>query len=96
MEEKPDKLDIASEIKRDELGRILPGQQSLNPLGRGIGQTLKEFQAKEFRDMDEEKKRTYLKDIAKDIKWKMAEGNPPQVTELKGEIAVKKVISIDE
>lgn len=95
MEEILDKLDKTSEIKRDENGRILPGQSSLNPLGRGAGQTLKEFQAKEFKDMNEDQKRVYLADIAKDVKWKMAEGNPKNDLELSGEVK-SKIVKLDE
>lgn len=41
MAEDPIKTEIASDvssIKRDDLGRILPGQQSLNPNGKPKGQ----------------------------------------------------------
>ena len=98
MEENLDKLVETSEIKRDENGRILPGQPSLNPLGRGAGITLKEYKARKFKEMTDEEKEKWLTEhkVSGEIQWRMAEGNPPQTTELKGEVELKKVISVDE
>lgn len=75
-------------FKRDAKGRLLPGTAP-GP-GRPKGQTLKEYQAQRFREMTPEDKEQFLKDIAKDIKWKMAEGMPPQNVNanLSGELKV--------
>ena len=51
--------------------------QSGNPAGRPTN-TLKAFMAREFREMDDDGKRQWLKDnkISGETQWKMAEGNP--------------------
>jgi len=77
--------------ERDELGRLLPGNTA-NPHGRPKGQTLKEFQAEQFRQMSNEEKAEWLKDVAKPEKWRMAEGNPKQDTELGGEVKMINVV----
>jgi len=79
---------------RDEKGRLLPGHTA-NPNGRPKGQTLKEFQAEIFRSMSHEEKIEWLKDVNKDTRWKMAEGNPRNDVEISGELT-SKIISIDE
>ena len=81
----PDKLEETG-ILRDEKGRILPGQKSLNPLGRGAGQTLKEYDAKRFKNMPEEEKEKFLSTISPELRYRMAEGNPKQDTEVSGEL----------
>lgn len=79
-------------IKRDEKGRWVKG----NPPGPGrpIGKTLKEFQAQKFREMTDEEKEEWLKTnrVSGDTKWKMAEGNPKQDTELSGGLNIGKVL----
>lgn len=80
---------------RDEKGRLLPGYTA-NPNGRPKGQTLKEYWRERFKNMTDEEKIEFTKKVGNETIWKMAEGNPPQTTELKGEIEVKKVVSIDE
>lgn len=86
-EEKLDKLEGTSEIKRDENGRILPGQQSLNPLGRGAGTTLKEYKARKFKEMTDEEKEAWLEKnkVSGDLQWRMAEGQPQQDVTTGGE-----------
>ena len=61
--------------------------QSGNPKGRPKGQSLKEYWQKRFRDMTDEEKYEFTKRVGKDTIWKMAEGNPPQATDItsKGE-----------
>lgn len=80
-------------IIRDEKGRFVEGHNAPGP-GRPKGKTLKEFQAEEFRNMSDEDKRTWLKDVNKDTRWKMGEGMPSQGVELSGEIS-SKIIKLD-
>ena len=63
--------------------------------GRPKGKTLKEYQAEQFRMMSDEEKAEWLRDVNKDIRWKMSEGNPKNDVELSGEV-VSKIISVDE
>ena len=54
-----------------------PGQSG-NPKGGKVGKTLKGW-AKEFlMELPDDKKLEFLKEIAPEIVWKMAEGNPAQ------------------
>ena len=98
MEEIQDKLAETGEIKRDENGRILPGQPSLNPLGRGAGVTLKEYKARKFKDMTDEDKEKWLKEhkVSGEIQWRMAEGNPKNDLDVKTESEITHILSIDE
>lgn len=64
------------------IGKPFPKGVSGNPLGRPKGSTLKEYQAQKFREMSEEDKEEYLKDIAKVERWRMAEGNPESKTDV--------------
>ena|SRR3990167_7948053 len=66
----------SQKLERDDKGRLLPGQESLNPNGRPKGSALKEYQAQRFRDMTDKEKDSFLKTVAPDVRWKMAEGNP--------------------
>lgn len=86
---KLDKLEETG-VLRDEKGRILPGQQSLNPLGRGAGQTLKEYKAKKYKDMTDREKDEELAKMSPELQWRMAEGNPHTTTDTKldGEITL--------
>jgi hypothetical protein len=72
---------------RDELGRIKPGH-SLNPAGRPKGKTLKEFAREMLMGMNDEDKLAFLKDLPKEIIWRMSEGNPHQTTDHGGEITI--------
>lgn len=67
-----------------------------NPGGRPKD-TLKAFIAREFRDMNDDQKREWLKThkiTGIDI-WKMGEGNPATNMEVSGELT-SKIISVDE
>ena len=77
--------------ERDERGRLLPGNTA-NPKGRPKGKTLKEYQAEQFRNMSDEDKEKFLKDIAKEIRWKMSEGNPQNATEHSGSLNISQVL----
>ena len=66
-----------------------PGQSG-NPGGRPKG-TLKDFQRQQFMEMSPEEKANFLKDLPKDIRWRMAEGNPAQEQEMKGNITIEMV-----
>jgi hypothetical protein len=67
-------------IERLKPHQFKPGVSG-NPGGRPKN-TLKEFQGEEFRNMTPEQKREFLRTIAKIDRWKMAEGNPPQQTDV--------------
>ena len=63
-----------------------PGQSG-NPSGRPKG-TLKDFVRQQFIDMTPEEKAAFLKDIPKEIRWRMGEGNPAQEQQLTGNVTV--------
>lgn len=56
-----------------------------NPNGRPKGQTLKEWVRTKLIGMTDVEREDFLKDVSKDIQWKMAEGNP----ETKSDVTVK-------
>lgn len=70
--------------ERDERGRLLPGNTA-NPNGRPKGKTLKEWAREKLMNMTDEEKEEFIKQLPKDIVWKMAEGMPSQDTTLKGD-----------
>src|SRR6185436_14036639 len=57
-----------------------------NPNGRPKGKTLKEWMREKLLTMTEEQREEFLKDIPKDLQWRMAEGNPKQDTEHSGSV----------
>jgi hypothetical protein len=73
---------------RDEQGRYMPGFSG-NPSGRPKD-TLKDYLRKKLSEMPPEEKEQFLKDIPKDLQWRMAEGNPAtdNKTELYGEFKI--------
>lgn len=90
----------SSKLERDEKGRLLPGQQSLNPNGRPAGKTMKEFAREYFTLKTEEEKKAYVEMVESKkpgFAWQMAEGNPANEMDLKStEERVIRVIRLDE
>lgn len=84
-EEKPDKV---VENWRNPDGTLKPGHPVLENWHRPKGKTLKEYQAQKYRDMTDEQKEEYLKDINKITCWKMGEGNPHQGIKLEEELGI--------
>lgn len=80
MEQEP----IKTEVKRNEDGTFAEGTAP-GP-GRPVGKTLKEWMREKLLTMNEEQREEFLKDIPKDMQWRMAEGNPKQDTEHSGNI----------
>jgi len=78
-----------SKPKRDALGRLLPGNSG-NPNGRPRGKTLKEFAREMLMKMNDEEKIEYLKELPKEIVWRMSEGNPHQTSDFIGEVTIAK------
>lgn len=74
---------------------FMPGQSG-NPGGRPKD-TLKAFIAREFRNMDDDEKREWLKThkITGDLMWRMGEGNPATNMEISGEM-VSKIVRLNE
>lgn len=60
--------------KRDEKGLFLPGTAP-GP-GRPKGKTLKEWMKDKLTEMTIEEREEFLKEIPKEMQWRMAEGNP--------------------
>ena len=81
----PDKQ-VENKPQRDELGRLLPGYTA-NPNGRPKGKSLKEYDREKFASMADEEKEKFLKEISAEMRYRMAEGNPANNTDLtsKGE-----------
>lgn len=67
--------------KKRVIGVPFKKGQSGNPNGRPKGKTLKEYRAEKFRQMTDKEKDEFLRDVAKDLQWRMAEGNPHQTQE---------------
>lgn len=60
--------------------------QSGNPLGRPKGKTMKEYAKELLACQTEEERQEFLHGLPKEVIWKMAEGNPDQKNEHKGNI----------
>ena len=85
----PDKTRI--QVERDDLGRILKGQQSLNPEGRPKGSISIKDRIRKILEEEperfEELCKYYLTDKKmRDLLWKQLDGMPRQSQELTGEI----------
>lgn len=84
MDTEQDKLE-SKLLARDENGRLLPGQPSLNPAGRPKGKTLKEFARDWYMNMSAEEKAEYIKKVEEKkpgFAWTMAEGSPAAHTDI--------------
>lgn len=66
--------------------------QSGNPAGRPKTKTMKEWAREFLSNMSEEGRIEYLQKIDPDIVWKMAEGNPKNDLELKGNLTISEVL----
>ena len=77
MEQEPLKME---ENWRNEDGTFKEGHPG-GP-GRPVGKTLKEWMREKLLNMTLEQREEFLKDIPKDLQWKMAEGNPKQDTDI--------------
>ena len=69
--------------------------QSGNPNGAPRGKRLKTFAEEMLKNMDDEEKAKFLKELPSELIWQMAEGKPKQDMEVSGELT-SKVISVDE
>lgn len=75
----PEELGINSP-KRDEKGRLIPGQHSLNPNGRPKGKTIKD-RVREWLEEHPDDMNAFIDHFVKknrDLAWQMMEGRPSQ------------------
>lgn len=68
--------------------------QSGNIKGRPKGKTLKEYAREYLSCLTDEERDEFMNGLPKELIWKMAEGNPKQDSEIKGEVE-HKVIGIN-
>src|SRR5690349_16916493 len=79
---------IKPEPKRNPDGTFGVGNNA-NPAGRPKGKTMKEFAREFLMQMDDKQKKAWLKGLAPEVVWKMAEGNPAQDVTSGGEKIVQ-------
>ena len=79
---------------RDKRGLFVVGNPG-SP-GRPKGKGLKEYDRQRFADMSDEEKEEFLKQIAPDIRYRMAEGNPSNDDKLAAEIKIIIASESDE
>ena len=77
-----EELDISSKkVERDEHGRILPGQESLNPAGRPKGSISIKDEVRKHLEAHPEEVEEIVKHFVKsnrELMWQMLEGRPQQ------------------
>lgn len=81
---------VKTSPERDEHGRLLPGQQSLNPAGRPKGKTIKEL-VREHLDTHPEDMEEFVRHFIKrnrELAWRMMEGQPKQTSDVKVETPI--------
>ena len=78
MSDEPNKLE---QNWRNPDGTLKAGHPNFGA-GRPKGKTLKEFAREFLMSMDDDKKLEFLNSLAKDIVWRMAEGNPHNTEDL--------------
>jgi len=61
------------------------------PVGSGGG--LKDYDRRKFQEMTDEEKDAFLNTLNPEVRYKMAEGNPSNNTELSGEIKTIAIAS---
>lgn len=85
QEEKPVDTSPKLEILRDEKGRILPGQSSLNPNGRPSGSiSIRDLVRRHLEESPEDLQNFLLHFIHdnRELAWTMLEGKPKQQMEV--------------
>jgi hypothetical protein len=97
MKEKKSQTKKTEEQENNSKDWLRPWQfkpgQSGNPGGRPKGTiSLKEYAKKYLQELDEDGKREFMEGLDKDVIWKMAEGNPKQDTEVKGNLTISQVL----
>ena len=84
----------SEKLERDASGRLLPGQESLNPNGRPKGKTIKE-QIRDWLDENPEDMRAFVQHFVKknrELAFQMLEGRPAQ--QLQGDPDKPLVVTI--
>ena len=71
----------ANALQRDDKGRLVKGTPPGPGRPKGSGGGLKDYDRKKFLAMTDEEKDEYLKTIAPELRYRMAEGNPHQTEE---------------
>lgn len=71
---------VNTEIKRNTDGTFANG--TTGGPGRPKGQSLKEFWRERFKNMTDEEKQEFSKNVSNEMLFKMAEGNPENKTDL--------------
>ncbi len=77
-------------FKREKNGNFAVGNAG-GP-GRPKGKTLKEFARELLMSMSDEEKVEYLKELPKEIVWRMSEGNPHQTTDTNTNVTITPVL----
>lgn len=90
MEEEPNKLE---ENWRNADGTFKEGHPDLGA-GRPKGKTLKEWMRDKLLAMTVEERELFLKDVPKDLQWRMAEGNPQTDVTTAGKEIPQPIINV--